>query len=896
MQDEKASAALALALMMLLSVLAAAPAKGFIYSDTSPPWGSSYDLSYEFYGPHVDQLLFKMYPDTNAMWTAMGQGQIDVCDWPLTPSWRTTFSQEPYVSNITVVDAGGEAGFYTIAFNMNPNPKKGQIFPFVPPYGQADPDGQPNPVYISGSSYSPPYPYDFPPISCDENFRLGVAHLFNRIQYGIAMGQAGIQILTPVPAYMGLDVNGGYIWSGCPGYEYSRTLAEQYFEASSIKCDAGSGWKRYWDKNSDGIAQQAEVAACVLRFPYRADIIRKTAGEMLTSELRAMNFSFAYSGIVTAAQDYTQTAILKNFHMTTIGWLFVGPDPDYLYDLYNIANYWDDEWGSCPNGAAVNDTVLNDLTRNIKYATSPQDAWQNTILFQQRFWSIAAQIPLASASRYMAQRRWYSGGNAEALVNPDDGENVYRQWPNGSKRAWMDFCNEAGAGSNSWFSMLNGYPDGCTYGTGGHMTLRCGWSELGMPGHINPLYSDWLWDDFVLCEVYGTLGYRDPYVKGMWRGNIARNWTVGVWDDHGVNHSKCTVTIRSDAKFADGTPITIGDVIFSLVDAGNILIKRGLPPPWWWPTGSQVKSLSILDAYTVEILYGVESMYLVEDWTLGFYIIPKHIWLPIIDQDSPNPPTAKVPDPNVIGSGPFRYKSWDPDHTVLLVANMPGSIVQTDRAGSVPITSSGYHAYYPVEEYVYTADYKHKYAPTTAVSFNVKTDNLWWGGPLDIADCVVITWPNATTTTVAYSLIGLAAHTSGIHTIGPYTWPKCRTLIDVTSTITSAGPWQGKAFHTQWFIWGSIREDIVGSSIYKDYNYYYPYRDSSGKAYNASVPTPDCRVDAKDVAGAAAAFGSRPGTATWWSAADIIHDYKINAKDIAAIARMFGWGLFWSDP
>jgi hypothetical protein len=108
--------------------------------------------------------------------------------------------------------------------------------------------------------------------------------------------------------------------------------------------------------------------------------------------------------------------------------------------------------------------------------------------------------------------------------------------------------------------------------------------------------------------------------------------------------------------------------------------------------------------------------------------------------------------------------------------------------------------------------------------------------------------------------------------------------------ITSAGPWQGKAFHTQWFIWGSIREDITGSNLYKDYNYYYPY------GYNASVPTPDCKVDAKDVAGAAAAFGSRPGDQKWWSTTDIIHDYKINAKDIAAIARMFGWGLFRNSP
>jgi hypothetical protein len=121
------------------------------------------------------------------------------------------------------------------------------------------------------------------------------------------------------------------------------------------------------------------------------------------------------------------------------------------------------------------------------------------------------------------------------------------------------------------------------------------------------------------------------------------------------------------------------------------------------------------------------------------------------------------------------------------------------------------------------------------------------------------------------------------------------TTIEVWLNITSAGSWFHKAFYEKKMVWGSIREDIAGSNIYKDYNYYYPYTYVNPtpppltKAYNDSVPTPDCKVDAKDVSGAAAAFGAKPGDLKWWSVADIVRDYKINAKDIAAIASKFGW-------
>ena len=866
----------ALALIIVGSMFAVLPASAFIYPDTT------YDNKYELYGPHADQLINQMYLGTDPEFTALGLGQIDLTDEPLDATWTVTFSNEPYLSNVSVVSAGGEAGMYMVDFNYNPNPKMGQIFPFVQPYGLPDPAGRPNPVYISGSSYSPAYPYDFPPISNDVNFRLGVCSLFDRATYTGIIGSAGVQMLTPVPAYMGGA--GGYVWEACPGYQYNRTLADQYFNASRIFKDAGTG-KRFWDKNLDGVAQQAEFDACKLIFTYRSTPeIRRQAGIMLTSELHTLGFdTIPPSGQVTGGTNYQIVMLDKHYQISTIGWIFIGPDPDFLYDLYHISAYWDDPESSCSNTAALNDTVLNDLAVQIKFNLDPVAAKAAAILWQQRFWAIGAQLTLACNNAFKAMSKYYTGGTQSQLVTPDDGENAYRQ--GSGKRAWSGAANQAGFGSNSWFSKLDMYPTGVLYGTNNKMTIRYGWSEQQYPQHINPFYSEWYWDSEVLGPIFDTLGFRNPYLLAQWKGDLAQSWSTGVWDDSGVSKSKVTVTIRSDAKFQDGMPVTLADVIYSLVESGQALIAKGYPPPWWWPTGSQVRSLSILDAYTVEILYNVGS-YLVEGWTLGgFVIVPKHIWKPIIDNANPNPPNTAVPDPNIIGSGPYRFKSWTPGVALVMVANKPGSVVNTGRPGSSPITSPGYHAWLPVMEYVYTVGNIHRYDPNATVSFNVRTDNLWWGGALDIADHVVITWPNASTTVVDYAMT-LAAATSDIHTLGPYTWPKCRTLIEVTSTITTVDtPWTGQSFYAKYFIWGSIREDITGSTYHMAMGYVPPYNTT----FAAQLPIPDCKVDAKDVAGAAAAFGSKPGQTKWWSVADIVHDYKINAKDIAAIASKFGF-------
>ena len=83
--------------------------------------------------------------------------------------------------------------------------------------------------------------------------------------------------------------------------------------------------------------------------------------------------------------------------------------------------------------------------------------------------------------------------------------------------------------------------------------------------------------------------------------------------------------------------------------------------------------------------------------------------------------------------------------------------------------------------------------------------------------------------------------------------------------------------------WRTINEDIVGSNLFGDIQH------DIEQFMKNQMPTPDIKVDIKDVAKAASGFGSYPGHDRWQTVADINGDYQINIKDVAAIAKMFGW-------
>jgi hypothetical protein len=883
MQDELSYVVAILALLLLLGVLPALPVGAFIYPD------GTVDNKYESFGPHADQLEFLMFAGETPMWVALTMGQIDLTDWPLTAGWRSAFSTDP---NIVVVGAGGDAGFSTIDFNYNPNARMGNP-PGAPP-------NRANPVYIVGASFTPPYPMDIPPISNNVHFRRGVAHLFNRAAFNAFLVSAGIPMLTPVPVFMG-----GFVWPGATGFAFDTTLAEQEFQLGHILLNTAVPPSRFYDYNQDGVEQPAETKAAEIIFTWRTDTYNNWVGVNLCAALAGMGFSVplgpGLGGPRTGAQNYLQVMLDKNYHMTTLGLNNIGPAPDFLYDLYHINNYWDDPGSECPNTAALNDSVLNSEAEGIKFAQDVVDATNHAWTFQQRFEAICAQIPLYCSSDFKAHRKWYSGGNAETLVNPDDGENIYRRKPDETKREWLGVADQTAFGDNGWFSLLNMYPNCTPYGNNQRMTIRYGWSEIGYPKHINPFYSDSYWDDIVLRAMYDSLGSRDPYNLAVWKGDLVKTWSVGTWNDFSAAppnniKSKVTITLRPDVRFTDGTPMTIADVIFSLVGAGPLLIAEGYAPPWWWPIGSLVKSYNMIDAYTVEILYDVQSLW-AADWTLGgFLIVPEKIWEPIITTGNPS---QFAPDPNFIASGPWRYKSMVPQNALTMVANTPGSVVDTDQPGHAPITSPGYHAYCPVHVNVHADGFKSKIILTDPndkwswVNFTVTSENLWSnngnGGSLNVNKYVYLDSNLLPSFPVGRTLV---RQPDG--TIVPdiellqFNLTVGRCNMTVAEQITGpayidpnhANPWLGQWINVTLYVYVTWDGDITGRTLYDDMGLpSYPYK--------SEVPTPDFKVDMQDVSRCSAAWGSIPGDPRWDSVADINKDYRVDSLDLNLILKYF---------
>jgi hypothetical protein len=843
---------IALLALFLLTVMAFSlvPARAFIYPNNTT------DGLYEDFGPRLDRIQVIMYEGLDAMWTGLQNGEIDLGDWSLTKTWITTFTTPPANATAMVTSYGGEAGMYLVDFNLNNN------------YWLGNPVGTPvNP----GTGYPYPNPVSQGPgnatqnVCSDVNFRRGVNYLFNRTWYQGIIAGWGVMIYTPVPSYMGSPNPGeGTINQDIrPGgslealtYPNNEADADAAFAASNIKIVAGqNGGNRFWDRDMDNICDAGEEI--VLNINSRQDVGRSKSIEWLDARLIFHGF-VTDTQYVTGGQNYQETMLDKNYHMTTFGWINMGPDPDFLYDLGHVTGYWHDPESSAPNTQDLNDTITNYWGEAVKFNTTAEGARLSAWKFQERFATICAQIPLFSNDGYKVTSRRYVGSTpSEAAYTGDK---------------WLGLCNQMGQGSNCFYSFENAYPEGHDFSSG-DMTIRYGWKETGYPQHINPLYSEWYWDAEVLGKIYDGLGYRDPYSLGTWKPYLIENYTVGTWVDGAVTKSKVKVTLRPNVKWADGYPVTVDDVIYSLTQVAHDLVNNGWPPPWSWPTTENVQSAYALDPYNIEILFGVAS-FLAQSWALGgFYIIPKHIWQPIVASGDP---TGFAADPNVIGSGPWRYVSMTTGVSLLMVANRPGSVVTTDRQYAVPITSPGVFSGNPVDIQIYEQSYSAKFLPdplnATQLTYVVKLHNMWWGHPLTVNKTVTITVPGGPTQVTTWNGIVLTPSVphkeyfivpkvnAGKQTISvTVTYMKGATKVTETVTLDP---------------WITLGEDIGGAVL-----------AGSSPPY----PVPDFKVDGKDIAVASKAFGTKPGQLRWSPIADITGDYKIDGKDIARLAKKFGW-------
>jgi len=825
--------------LMVIS-MTVAPSLAFVYPD------GSQDNLFEIFGPRIDKILIKKYASLDAEMQALQAGEIDFTDWALTKTWVDTFAVDP---DVRVLGYGGEAGYYTMNFNNNPNQYLGN--PPDPLY--------PNPVYTTN------------PCVVTE-FRQACSYLIDRVALSAGPGQGMYTpIFTPIPASMAFWIHPNIgPWSAL-AYPPSVADAAAALDAGGFKM-GGPGGKRYWDRNDNDVYDSASEDLNIILYS-RLDKLSKGAADMLCAGLDDPTIQVAYTRYqVAGGVAWQKCMVEKDYHMYTAGWIHIGPDPDYLYDLYHWDNYYHPEDPPNFGGISWNDPVMQDALERLKSAPALIGAKIAAFDFQVRFAEVAAECPLASTDAPKAYNKWYTGGNDGVALG--DAEDKYRG------QDWTQVVNEMGQGENSYYTFLNAYPGTYQYGDG-NMIARYGWCDNTMPQTLNPMYSSWYWESDIYGRIYDSLGGRDPMTKGPIQvPYLADHWEVGTWVDprDGITKAAITVQIRPDVLWSDGVPLTIDDVIYTFIDMAAALRAKGCPDVWWQPTLDQIAGFFRLDEYTVQVLMKVNAVWAV-NWIVGNIVVPKHLWQPYIA-------THTVPEISgdfsgrdtymLVGTGPFLYVENTPN-TVLMIRN-PAYYQMIDKC---------------INQYTDTAQNGitvTAISPSTQISpFKIKEDGTGKGHatiyvyvtnldrlhPQDFDKKVELVCPNATTVVLAptHNIVlpewGLDTEPFLVHlNIGYYT-------IKVTLEIKSGHNYDWITANlppTEWAKW-------LGPIVVQ-------------KKFWITVPADlneDGTVDGFDVGVVNLAFGSTIGDPNYNPKADINRDCRVTAFDLLAVAQWFGW-------
>ncbi len=167
--------------------------------------------------------------------------------------------------------------------------------------------------------------------------------------------------------------------------------------------------------------------------------------------------------------------------------------------------------------------------------------------------------------------------------------------------------------------------------------------EVGPARFINPLLTLSQPDQDLTELVYSGLMRALP--DGSYARDLASRYDVS---EDGTIY---TFTLRRDAKFHDGTPLTSADVVFTVALAQNPDTKSPRRADW------EGVAVSAPDLYTIVFKLPHAYAPFIENTTLG--ILPKHLWGNVSAEEFPFTPLNTHP----VGSGPYRVLSYETDPT-----------------------------------------------------------------------------------------------------------------------------------------------------------------------------------------------------------------------------------------
>jgi peptide/nickel transport system substrate-binding protein len=168
--------------------------------------------------------------------------------------------------------------------------------------------------------------------------------------------------------------------------------------------------------------------------------------------------------------------------------------------------------------------------------------------------------------------------------------------------------------------------------------LRLAGGDYGYPSPFGYLRGAGL----ILCSyIFDTLLWEDSTGDPIpW---LAKEWS------HSPDGLEWRFTLRDNAKWHDGQPVTAEDVKFSFdyATTGAAASVSRLTP------SLDLKEVVVDGPKTVVIRLNKPTAVFEEDVAMRLFIIPQHIWSPVTDP-------AKFRDPAaLVGSGPYKLESED---------------------------------------------------------------------------------------------------------------------------------------------------------------------------------------------------------------------------------------------
>jgi ABC-type transport system substrate-binding protein len=620
---------------------------------------------------------------------------------------------------------------------------------------------------------------------------------------------------------------------------------------------------------------------------------RKWIGETLTTEMEMCNLKVDPIEENSGA-CYVDVMVNKNFHLYTGGWS-LSAQPDYLI-LWDWAYYWHP--GFCYDYGGCNDALFNYAADGIMAANSQAEAVAMALLAQFRQAYMVLGAPVYCVSGNKAYWRWNTGGNAWDETDGAPGGGAAKP------QDWLGVVNIMGYGIDNGWSFMDMHTNVTEWETSmtppvTGMTIDYGFKVPELKD-VNILYASWLWDTNVLGEIYDSLLTSNASNIAQLMPWIATNWTVSTYTNPVLGTcSKVRFTLDPNAVWSDGTPLTLADVYYSFIEVKADLAAKGHPPPWWWSNVEHILSFSILDPYNFEVLLDLKSYWALY-WIAGSYIIPKHIWKPIILTGSPESTFA---DPKVIGSGPWKFYSYTEGLDVVLVRNPLFHHIGPISCKLI-VNSNNLNKFTPAEglnpswlvldcRFDPTMPY-HQYVDMINYTITIAFRNSTYGfgdPPHDTSkDFIVaqgsgITIPAGGVLYIPFPIVfpdGERGWRYGDFEIEWLVWWNCKwpPWAEKDNETYGTGYWYKQ--YCEMEVYCTIKEDVAGSTLYDDIEWAtYPYK--------TELPSPDKKVNLKDIFAIALAFGSFPGSKTWNVVCDINHDYKVDLKDYFAAAIKFGW-------